>query len=345
MRKMFINVNEAKPGMKIAEDVFNTNGAVLIAENTVLDSYMIDTIVNMGLIRIKVYCKDDEMIIVSGTELFRERYNENIDNVKGIIRNIFDGKPLDPRVLKNVTGSIISMINDNREIVDSISELRDSGEYMYSHCLNVALLSMLIGKWMKFDYKKVKTLVYAGLLHDIGKSKVSPAILNKPGALTDEEFEEVKKHTVYGVNICENITGISEDVLKGILMHHEREDGSGYPFGLKSEQIHEFGKIIAVADIFDAMTSNRSYKDRKSPFNVIDSMQKENFGKLDHRVVSVFLRNIASYYLGDFVKLSTNQIGEIIFINPNDIPRPIIRVGNSYIDLSKEREIKIDELI
>ncbi len=345
MRKIFINVNEVKPGMKIAEDVFNTYGAVVITENTVLDSYMINVIHNMGLVRIKVYCNDDELIIVSGTELFRERYNDNINSVKVIIKNIFDGKHIDSNVLKKVTGSIMTTINDNRDIVDSITEMKNSDQYIYTHSLNVALISMLIGKWMKFNCKKIKALVGAGLLHDMGKSNISPKILNKPGVLSEQEFEEIKKHPLYSVSICENISGISEDILKGILMHHEREDGSGYPFGLKSQQIHEFGKVIAVADIFDAMTSNRSYKDRLCPFNVIEAMQKESFGKLDHKIVSIFLRNIASYYLGDFVKLNTNQIGEIIFINPNDIPNPIIKVGDSYIDLSKNRGINIDELI
>jgi putative nucleotidyltransferase with HDIG domain len=223
--------------------------------------------------------------------------------------------------------------------------MREADEYTYTHSVNVSLLSMLIGKWLKLDYYSIKSLVSAGLLHDIGKGKISPDILNKPGALTDDEFEEIKKHPAYGYQIAEKIPEVSDDILKAILMHHEREDGSGYPLGLKSEQIHDFAKIVAVADVYDAMTSNRAYRTMICPFDVIESIEKDNFGTLDHRVVSVFLKNIASYYMGDFVKLSNGDIGEIVYINPFNISKPIIRAANSYIDLSNEKKLKILELI
>lgn len=345
MKKVFVSVNDCTPGMQIAEDVFNEYGAIIVAENTVLDEYIISKIISLGLTKIKIFNHTGDMIVVSGTELFRAQYNENLNTVKSILHDISTGKEIDSRRVNQATDSIITRINENRDIVNCINEMRVADEYVYTHSINVSLLAMLIGKWLKYDYYRIKSLVSAGFLHDIGKSKISTDILNKPGVLDKDEFEEMKKHSVYGFKIAEAMPGLSEDILKGILMHHEREDGSGYPFGLKSEQIHDFAKIIAVADIYDAMTSNRSYRNMLCPFEVIESMEKDNFGTLDHRVVSVFLKNIASYYIGDFVKLSTGDIGEIVYINPYNVSKPIIKTDNIFIDLSCEKNVKILELI
>jgi putative nucleotidyltransferase with HDIG domain len=345
MKKVFVSVNDCKPGMQIAENIYNEYGAVVVAENTVLDNFIIDRIQNLGLIKIKVNDYNDDIIVVSGTELFRAQYNENLNVVKNILHDISTGKQINPEKLNNATDSIVTRINENRDIVSCINQMREADEYTYTHSVNVSLLCMLIGKWLKYDFYTIKSLVSAGLLHDIGKGKVSSEILNKPGPLTKEEFEEMKKHTVYGFKIAETLPGLNDEILKGILMHHEREDGSGYPFALKSDQIHDFGKIIAVADIYDAMTSNRVYHGMECPFDVIEEMEKNSFGTLDHRVVSVFLKNIAAYYMGDFVKLSTGDIGEIVYINPFNVSKPIVKVDEVFLDLAQEKEIRVTELI
>ena len=345
MKKVFVSVEECIPGMQIAETVFNDYGAVIVAENTILDEHMLSRINKLGIIKIKIYDQINEMIIVSGTELFRAQYNESVNSVKDILHDISSGKNIDIKKVNDVSDSIISRINENRDIVSSINQMRSADDYTYTHSVNVSLLCMLIGKWFKFDYEKVKSLVYAGFLHDIGKGRISSEILNKPGPLTKDEFEEMKKHSQYGYKIAENIPNLDEGILKGILMHHERDDGSGYPYGLKGDQIHEFAKIIAVADIYDAMTSNRSYRGKESPFEVFELMEKDTFGILDHKVTNIFLKNIASYYIGDIVKLSTGDFGEIVYINPSHISQPIVKVDNIYIDLAFERHIKILEII
>jgi len=345
MKIVFKSVNDCTPGTQIAETIFNDYGAVIVAENTILDEYLIIMIKRLGFIRIKIYDTTEETIVASGTELFKAQYTEDANLVKSILHDISIGKDLDIAKVNEVSDSIISRINENRDIMECINQMRTADEYTYSHSVNVSLLCMLIGKWMKFDYAKVKTLVNAGLLHDVGKGKIPMELLNKPGALTKSEFEEVKKHTIYGYKIVITIPDIDEGILKGILMHHEREDGSGYPFGVKSEQLHEYAKIISIADIYDAMTSNRPYKNKESPFIVFELMEKDSFGVLDHKITSTFINNISAYYIGNFVKLSTGDIGEIIYINPKHISQPIVKVNDIFIDLSSDRNIKILELI
>jgi HD-GYP domain-containing protein (c-di-GMP phosphodiesterase class II) len=345
MKKVFVSIFECRPGVQIAEDIYNDYGVLIAVENMILDENTIKRIENLGITRVKVYENNDDMITVSGTELFRAQYEENVEKIKGILHDISIGKDIGPDRVNQATDSIIFRINENRDIVNCVNDMRDSEEYLYAHSVNVSLLSMLIGKWLKYDYKRLKSLVTSAFLHDIGKVKIAQEILNKPGRLTENEYDEVKKHASYGFKIVEHMPGMNEDILKGILMHHEREDGSGYPFGLKGQQIHPFAKIIAVADMYDAMTSNKAYRRMICPFDVVESIERDYFGILDHRVVSVFLHNIASYYIGNFVKLSNGDIGEIIYINQNNVSKPIIKSNNEFIDLTVKKDIRIVELI
>jgi len=345
MRKIYIGVHDCRPGMKVAEDIFNEYGTLVAADGMVLDEHIISRIAGLGFNRIKVYDSGENIIEVSNSDLFRAQYDENVKYVKSILHDISSGKEIDAERVNYATSSILSKVNENREIVSCISEMRAAGDYLYTHSINVALLSMLLGKWLKYDYLRLKSLVTSAFLHDIGKSRIPSEILNKPGTLDENEFAEIKKHCVIGYKLAESFPGMDEDILKGILQHHEREDGSGYPFGLRGDRIHEIAKIIAVADIYDAMTSNRFYKERACPFDVIDYIEKEHLGTLDHRITSTFLKNIASYYIGEHVILSSGDTGEIVYINPYHISRPIVKCGDKYVDLSAERSVKIAEMM
>ena len=169
-------------------------------------------------------------------------------------------------------------------------------------------------------------------------------ILNKPDKLTEEEFDKIKKHPVYSYELLQDNKNISLDAKIGILMHHERMDGSGYPYGAYSENINEIAKVLAIADTYDAMISERPYQKKRSPFEVMQSMQDGVFGKLDTKILLTFLANIATYYIGTYVALNTGEIGEVVAINPSCVYRPIIRVQERYIDMNTEDSIKIIDL-
>ena len=194
MRKVFVSVYECIPGMMMAETIFNEYGAIIVAENTILDTHLIRKLDNLGFLKVKIYDQTSNVVTASSSEIFKAQYSENVDAVKDILHDISIGKNINIESVNNVSDSIFVRINENRDIVGCMNQIRSVDEYTYAHSVNVSLLSMLIGKWMKFDLRKVKLLVQAGLLHDIGKSKVPPEILNKPGELTHDEFEEIKKH-------------------------------------------------------------------------------------------------------------------------------------------------------
>jgi len=345
MDKISINIRQCKPGMQIAETVFSDYGTVIVAENTILDAHIIEKLDKLNISEIKIFNQANNIIEYNSTENFETQYKENVKQLKEVMHDISTGKSINVEKLNDVSHSLFLRINENRDIVGCINQMRKVDEYTYTHSINVSLLCMLIGKWMRYDLKTVKLLVQTGLLHDIGKTKISSDILNKPDTLTEDEMEEIIKHPIYGYKMVEGIPEINKNVKKGILMHHERDDGSGYPMKLKSDQIHNFAKIVAVADIYDAMTSNRVYKQKESPFTVLEYFENESYGILDTRIVNVFINNIAAYYLGDYVKLNTGDTGQIVYVNPRHVSRPIVKVGEKYVDLYTEKDLSIIELI
>lgn len=342
--KVPISVNDCQPGMKTAETVFNDYGAVIVSENSILDEHMIRKLQTFRISKILIFKMTDEKIEENKNK-FKVHYDTQVETVKGIIKDIGMGRNLRTERVNSIVGALVENKKENRDIVYCINEVRDTHEYTYAHCINVSLLSMMIGKWLNYDDQTVRDLATCGLLHDIGKSKINLAILNKPDKLTPEEFEEIKKHVLYGYRILQTMPDINNDIAVGVLMHHEREDGSGYLLGAKGPQIHQYAKVLAVADVFDAMTSNRVYREKQSPFEVFEHIQNGTFGKFDPKITLAFLNRIAGYYVGDRCKLSTGDIAEIIQINPNTIAKPLVKVEDNYIDLSKQSDIKMTELI
>ena len=224
--------------------------------------------------------------------------------------------------------------------------LYGSGEdSIYRHGVNVAALSALLGKWVGLDDAKINLLVYSAILHDIGKTKVNKDVLEKDASLTKGEFNIIKTHTSSGYNIVKGITFLDKSVSYGVLMHHERIDGSGYPLGLKGEGIHPFAKIIAIADVFDAINSDRGYKDKKLPFEALQIVKTEGLGKLDYEYVKIFLEHIVAYYTGEEVLLNTNERCKIIQMNVNNLEKPLVFKEGDFVDLGKEKDMYIKEML
>ena len=233
------------------------------------------------------------------------------------------------------------------DAIDLFRQLRlmkDKGEYLFTHSINVALLCILIGRWLKCDQETIKDLGIAGFLHDIGKVFIDKDILNKPGKLSDEEYETIKKHSVLGYNyICQN-PSIKPEVANAVLMHHERLDGSGYPSGLKG-QLNFYAAVVAVADVYDAITTAHAYADKKSPYSAAEILWQDSFGKLDPRIVKVFYDKITNFYVGNKVLLSNSEEGIVIYADPSQPTRPLVMAGDIFYNLATDRSLTIIDII
>jgi len=343
INELTIDVAECIPGMKVSQDISNNYGAILLHKDTVLDYYTINKLMNLGIEKLKVLEEFESKVITEST--VTATYVEKVNEFKTIIKDIGNGKTLDTLKVQTIVNDLQNSFTSVNDIVSNLNGIRSIDEYTYSHSVNVSLLCFLIGSWLNLSPVQKKILSYCGLLHDIGKSKISQEILNKPGPLTPKEYEEMKKHSVLGYKILEANIAISKDVMIGVLLHHEREDGSGYPFGIKGDQISLYAKIISIADVFDAITSDRVYRKRQTPFDVLQMYESEYLTKCNTSILLTFLNRIAHYYIGSRVRLSNDSWGEIVFINQSSISKPMIKLeDSSIIDLSIEKNISIVEI-
>jgi putative nucleotidyltransferase with HDIG domain len=349
MKVINIPSNILKPGMVIFEDVYNATGAVILIKDTILDQHQIEKvhINNVEKVRIKLsengglYAAKEEIKSVYDQEnvrSFRQKYENKVDEVTHIIKEIGRGAAVDVHSVSEISRHIMKEFGTVSDVINYLHLVRPMDDYTYSHSLNVSLMSIIIARWMNLSEAEIDEIATAGLLHDIGKTKISDKLLLKPGKLTDLEFDELKKHPILGYMMMENVKDATLNMKYSVLMHHEKIDGSGYPVGALDEEIPLFPKIIAIADIYDAMTSNRAYRNRMCPFEVIKNFEMQTFGKLDTRILTVFIKNIANTYMGDFVELNSGEICEIVFINQNRIWQPIVRFGDEFIDLSQDND-------
>ncbi|MCL1983192.1 MAG: HD-GYP domain-containing protein [Clostridiales bacterium] len=225
-------------------------------------------------------------------------------------------------------------LTDPALLIECINNLRSPDDYLNAHAANVGMLNGMIGTWLDLPPGDVDTLIKTGLLHDIGKLRIPVDILNKPGPLTDEEFLEVKKHSMYSYEILKFSRETDNRILEGVLSHHERLNGSGYPSGIQVSQISLFARITAVSDVYDAMVAKRAYKDRHSPFDILAEFAFHKFSNLDIGIVNVFLDKLPMALVGKNVLLSDGRTGKVVYVNPYDFSYPIVEIDGKLLSTS-----------
>ncbi|MCA1030428.1 HD-GYP domain-containing protein [Bacillus timonensis] len=250
--------------------------------------------------------------------------------------------------LAEIKNNVIPTIQHAADAIPNFSHLfqeLEMDDYTYRHNIGVGVIATLIGKWLNVSKDDLPTLTLAATLHDIGKTKIPLEILNKPGKLTSSEYALVKKHTIFGYELLSKTEGIGIETCLVALQHHEREDGRGYPFGLKSDKISYFSKIVAVADVFHAMSSDRAYHDSTPFYKVIKQMNEDVFGSFEPTILLTFLRSVMQSLVGEKVKLTNGKIGKIVMLNQFNVTMPLILVGSDIVDLSRNREIHIEKIL
>ena len=347
MRKKLLDLSKCTSGDVIARDVYGPNGILLVAEGTKLNDFLIEQLSKreVAVIPVLLEFEPNQGYDEQSFHQFVESYGEKVDSIKGMIQELAAGKPMDYSKVSGMVDSIYQQAHEKNHITVYLSTLKSYDQYTYHHSINVALYSMLIAQWLNLPEQQIKEAIQAGMLHDIGKSLIPAEIINKRGRLEEEEFALVKKHPVIGYNLAKTVPELSEAVLKGILMHHEREDGTGYPLGASGEQIGIIAKIVAVADVYDALTSQRAYKPRQTPFHTFQLMERTGLGHFDTRILLTFLKNIASYYTGAGVIVNTGKKGRVAYVAPHNISRPVVELGRDYVDMAREEELDIVEMI
>ncbi len=361
MKRYYITLDEVQVGMVLGENIYNKSGALLIKESSIITEKVLKIIKqNKSITGINIHFRKKELLksrkkreninLLVPNLIYRDKrkISDNFNRVSNYLKETFENLNVNKNstdFAKRINVAVKDIKENLRINVNVLNEIitnHDLDNYLYRHSVNVAVLSHFIGQWLGLKENDLDKLIMAGLLHDLGKCKIEKGILNKPSSLTYEEFEVIKKHPVYSYILLNKLNYCDDDVIRAISLHHEKIDGSGYPLGLKDKEIPLFARILTVADIFDAMTSDRVYKKKEIPFKVLELFQEEAFGKLDLSVVMTFTKKFSEYYLGTEVLLSNGLKGTIIRLNDYDITKPLISVDQSlYIDTSIDRNIRI----
>ncbi|MBC8563483.1 MULTISPECIES: HD-GYP domain-containing protein [Jutongia] len=253
-----------------------------------------------------------------------------------------EDEDLNTNKLLKETREIIALSDDPVHTFRMLRRVRRYDDLTYIHSLNVAILCHEFANWMHMPEEEQDILTLAGLLHDVGKMGIPGKIIKKAGLLTDEEYELIKQHPQKGYDFLKKHP-LDERIMNAALMHHERCDGSGYPQGLKADEIDDFAKIVAIADYYDALTSARVYREPHCPFEVFRMLQQER-DKFDSTYLAVFMEGVASFYIGCEVVLSNQKRARMVDTNPTDQSNPIVKMDGLIVNLAMAPDVDVKEI-
>lgn len=369
-----VSILDLKPGVKLVKNVHTPLGGLLFHKEKVLlprdleilEAFLVDYVeigqVSDRVTHTKEKASNERKLTVTekvhaissnplaqdqtalkSTTSFVEEYDKLINIIKRAYPSVAAaGIPI--YEIRNQLDNVILYIKDYSVISFQPRVLNDY-DYIYHNAVLCALSSYKLAEWIGLPKKDWMQAAFAGLFHDIGNVKVDPTILFKPTALTMSEITEIREHTKTGYHLLKNVTAINEGVRLAALQHHEKVDGTGYPLGVESNSIHIYSRIVGIVDIFHAMTLNKAYRKGQSPYLVLEQINTESFGKLDPNLVQTFIKKVTEFNNGVVVRLSNDQIGEIVFANSNEPTRPMVSIGQDIINLEQQRHLYIVEII
>jgi len=342
----YLTINLVQEGMRIGKDVYNEKGAVLLNKYTVLTKSIIDKLKYLGY---KGLLIDDEQ---SEDLEYQENYVSNevrISLAKKLNSALTMGsneKALSKEIenLQTVIANLVDDILSKKELNLNLLELKMFDSYTYFHSVNVAIISLAIAYHLKLSRSDMLIAGTAALLHDIGKLLIGTDLINKPGSFTDDEYEIIKTHCRKGYEILSSGNNLSVKIAEAVLSHHEHYDGTGYPNGLKGEEISLFSRIICIADVYDALTSNRPYRRGCSVLEAIEYIMAYSGTLFDPGLVKIFTSRVYPYPVGASVELSNGETAVVVSNNKEYCLRPKVKIiskeGNRIIDMLIDRDYR-----
>lgn len=346
----FVPIDQLEEGMMLDRDVYlydyKTSKIAMLRSGQVLTQQYIQRLDELQILGAYIHSDEKkEVFSPVSSPIKKELKQEAISSIKNVFE-MFDQSAQNINIncinqTMEVSKKLVNALKSNKEIKLSIANLKMYDDYTYNHSFGVSVLSIAIGLSMNLKTGDLYDLGFCALLHDIGKMSVPIEIIAKPARLTTDEFQIVKQHPAKGAEFFLRHHLANSKVCAGVLTHHEKFNGTGYPNGLAGEHIPLFGRIISVADVYDALTSVRPYRNPSSPAEAIEYIMGSSGSAFDVSIVEAFLKKVSPYPIGSCVKLSNGEIAIIVEQNDFHPLRPIVRLFSNpekTLDLYKERE-------
>ncbi|WP_028548131.1 HD-GYP domain-containing protein [Paenibacillus sp. UNC451MF] len=350
---MRISVMDLQVGDRTGSDVFNWNGLLVVSAHTVLNADDIDKLQLHNIDYVDIMMRQQEQTAeikpavaqAEQPQAFSQTaaYEEAVSGIKDLFNQVTAQGKIDKKQVEQSFAPLANHFVQQKDVVSLLLTLNNKDDYTYQHSVQVGMISYYIAKWLGQPENEALFAGKAGYLHDLGKSRINDAILQKPGLLTDEEFDQVKRHAEYGYEMILT-SDLPEAIALAALQHHERLDGTGYPSKLHAKDIHPLAKIVAVADVYSAMISHRVYQEKQDLLHVLKELHQLSFGKLDPKITQVFIRNMIPNFIGKRILLNNGENGIIVMTHPTDFFRPLIKIGEQFINLSDYPELEIQEV-
>ena len=337
-----IFVKNLKGGEILAKTIFNTSGSLLINAGTTLTTKLISLLESNNIFFVFVLSNDP--YAVPKDRIMEDLKNKAIDHLPEIFSSILTCDPINKDYLINIVNELSEHIFYSPEITTTLFQVQQFDNYTYLHCVDTGIMAMYLGTAMGYSKNQVKDLGLAGFLHDIGKLDIPNNILNKPGRLTPSEYKIMQTHAEKTNKILNSANIFSKEIIDGASQHHEHYDGSGYPNGLSGDNISEFGRILALCDVFTAISSNRCYREKFNAYEAYEFILANRGILFDPKIVDIFKETFSIYPIGCYVRLSNGLEGYVITQNPGCAVRPILKIlydKNKKIKLEKPYEFNL----
>jgi len=322
-----IKTSSVRPGMQLTRSIYSKEGQLLVENGATLKKSYIQKLENYNINTVFVKWGNEVSQEVSDAIVLDTR-DEALNLLKQSIDAIKTSKKFDVDRFIDVVSNIIEELLENKGTLISLTNVRSVDDHTFIHSINVCILSLVMGLSLNYNKGNLQHLGIGSLLHDIGKVGIEPSIINKPGSLTVDEYDIVKNHAIIGYDMVKYVEGLSEESITIVRDHHERYDGRGYPDGKKGNEIHEFARIVAICDVYDALTSNRVYRVGMPPHIGIEYLISMGNHQFDLELVKFFTKYICIYPKGTLVELESGESGVVILMNENFPTRPVIEVLN-----------------
>lgn len=363
--KIQIIVKYLKPNIVLNCPTFDGDGNAVLPAYVAFTKDDIDRLLSSGIDKI-YYSKPKAVDIVTQQSSLTEYLDKNVyqgprtirtetqkkavNVISQITQKLKDHEAIDYDESKEVIKSISKDINESNEEIVNLLDIQSYDDDVFSHALNVGIISMVFARVLDMDEKLVEDVGLGGFLHDIGKIRVPREILHKEGPLTTEEFGIVKKHPRYGYEMVKKSTQITETVKKIVLLHHEKFDGSGYPFGFKANQIDDSVYIVAIAEIYDVLTTKLSYKEAFGSKEAVKSItngsgshfKPDLVHRFANKMGSTLLKESSYYQIGHFVLLNTKEIAKIVSKDSDLTSRPGLEIVKDKNGNALARPLAVD---
>lgn len=338
-----VNINSVQEGSILARSVRNSNGRVLLGEGITLTQNYLYRLKYLGFDMI--FIQDERFKDIEIKYAISDKTREVAYNAIRSVTTVLDTDSkaaLDSSLVRNAVTNIMEDLLYSYDVLSNLTEIIGYDEYTYHHSVNTTVLALVLGMGKGYTQSRLLELGMGVLMHDIGKTNIPKEILNKTGALSKEDIEELKKHPIYGYEFVRKNQDFSIHSVHVALQHHERWMGGGYPRGLKGTDIHEFGRIAAIADVYDALISKRPYRVAQEPYQAYEYIMAQSGFHFDPEFVKIFINYVAVYPTGTGVVLSNGLRGNVIRQNANLPNRPVVRAiydGNKPLDQFEDYDL------